>query len=50
MKLTAFSDHTLRVLMFLAVNRDRLATLVECTLADLVRAPRGLKALLVRTT
>ena len=29
MKLTTFSDYTLRVLMFLALNRDRLATIPE---------------------
>ena len=44
MKLTTFSDFTLRVLMFLALNRDRLgqivrvsegnAPIVECLSAD----------------
>ncbi len=29
MRLTTFSDYTLRVLMFLALNRDRLATIPE---------------------
>lgn len=29
MKLTTFSDYTLRVLMFLALNRDRLTTIPE---------------------
>ena len=29
MKLTTFSDYTLRVLMFLALNRERLATIPE---------------------
>ncbi|MGE5469055.1 MAG: RrF2 family transcriptional regulator [Ignavibacteria bacterium] len=29
MKLTTFSDYTLRVLMFLAINRDRLVTVPE---------------------
>lgn len=33
MKLTTFSDYTLRVLMFLAVNRDRLATIPEIAAA-----------------
>ncbi|MBK7768046.1 MAG: Rrf2 family transcriptional regulator [Sulfuritalea sp.] len=33
MKLTAFSDYTLRVLMFLALNRDRLATIPEIAAA-----------------
>ena len=29
MKLTSFSDYTLRVLMFLAIDRSRLATIPE---------------------
>lgn len=33
MKLTTFSDYTLRVLMFLAMNRDRLATIPEIAAA-----------------
>lgn len=33
MKLTSFSDYTLRVLMFLAINRDRLATIPEIAAA-----------------
>lgn len=33
MKLTAFSDYTLRVLMFLAVERGRLATIPEIAAA-----------------
>ncbi len=33
MKLTAFSDYTLRVLMFLAVQDDRLATIPEIAAA-----------------
>lgn len=33
MKLTTFSDYTLRVLMFLAVNRERLATIPEIATA-----------------
>lgn len=33
MKLTAFSDYTLRVLMFLALNRTRLATVPEIAAA-----------------
>jgi Rrf2 family nitric oxide-sensitive transcriptional repressor len=33
MRLTAFSDYTLRVLMFLALNRDRLATIPEIATA-----------------
>ena len=33
MKLTTFSDYTLRVLMFLALNRDRLATIPEVAAA-----------------
>ncbi|MCX7150670.1 MAG: Rrf2 family transcriptional regulator [Rhodocyclales bacterium] len=33
MKLTIFSDYTLRVLMFLALNRDRLATIPEIAAA-----------------
>lgn len=33
MKLTTFSDYTLRVLMFLAINRDRLATIPEIAAA-----------------
>jgi Rrf2 family nitric oxide-sensitive transcriptional repressor len=33
MKLTTFSDYTLRVLMFLALNRDRLATIPEIATA-----------------
>jgi Rrf2 family nitric oxide-sensitive transcriptional repressor len=33
MKLTTFSDYTLRVLMFLAINRDRLATIPEVAAA-----------------
>jgi len=33
MKLTAFSDYTLRVLMFLALNRTRLATIPEIAAA-----------------
>lgn len=33
MKLTTFSDYTLRVLMFLALNRDRLATIPEIAAA-----------------
>lgn len=33
MKLTAFSDYTLRVLMFLAINRTRLATIPEIAAA-----------------
>ena len=33
MRLTAFSDYTLRVLMFLALNRDRLATIPEIAAA-----------------
>lgn len=33
MKLTAFSDYTLRVLMYLAVERDRLATIPEIAAA-----------------
>jgi len=32
-KLTTFSDYTLRVLMFLALNRDRLATIPEIAAA-----------------
>jgi Rrf2 family nitric oxide-sensitive transcriptional repressor len=32
-KLTTFSDYSLRVLMFLALNRDRLATIPEIALA-----------------
>ena len=33
MRLTTFSDYTLRVLMFLALNRDRLATIPEIAAA-----------------
>ena len=33
MKLTTFSDYTLRVLTFLALNRDRLATIPEIAAA-----------------
>jgi len=33
MKLTTFSDYTLRVLMFLALNRERLATIPEVAAA-----------------
>ena len=33
MRLTTFSDYTLRVLMFLAVERDRLATIPEIAAA-----------------
>ena len=33
MKLTTFSDYTLRVLMFLASERDRLATIPEIAAA-----------------
>ena len=33
MKLTTFSDYTLRVLMFLALSRDRLATIPEIAAA-----------------
>jgi Rrf2 family nitric oxide-sensitive transcriptional repressor len=33
MKLTTFSDYTLRVLMFLALSRDRLATVPEIAAA-----------------
>lgn len=33
MKLTTFSDYTLRVLMFLAIERDRLATIPEIAAA-----------------
>lgn len=33
MKLTTFSDYTLRVLMFLAINPDRLATIPEVAAA-----------------
>lgn len=33
MKLTTFSDYTLRVLMFLALNRDRLSTIPEIAAA-----------------
>lgn len=33
MKLTTFSDYTLRVLMYLALNRDRLATIPEIAAA-----------------
>lgn len=33
MKLTTFSDYTLRVLMFLALNRERLATIPEIAAA-----------------
>lgn len=33
MKLTTFSDYTLRVLMFLALNRNRLATIPEIAAA-----------------
>lgn len=33
MKLTTFTDYTLRVLMFLAINRDRLATIPEVAAA-----------------
>ncbi len=33
MKLTTFSDYTLRVLMFLALNRGRLATIPEIAAA-----------------
>lgn len=33
MRLTTFSDYTLRVLMFLALNRDRLATIPEIATA-----------------
>lgn len=33
MKLTSFSDYTMRVLMFLALNRDRLATIPEIAAA-----------------
>mgnify|MGYP000856777395 CR=1 FL=1 len=33
MKLTSFSDYTLRVLMFLALNRERLATIPEIAAA-----------------
>jgi Rrf2 family nitric oxide-sensitive transcriptional repressor len=33
MKLTSFSDYTLRVLMFLALHRDRLATIPEIAAA-----------------
>jgi Rrf2 family nitric oxide-sensitive transcriptional repressor len=32
-RLTTFSDYSLRVLMFLALNRDRLATIPEIALA-----------------
>ncbi len=33
MRLTTFSDYSLRVLMFLALNRDRLATIPEIAAA-----------------
>lgn len=33
MKLTTFSDYTLRVLMYLALNRERLATIPEIAAA-----------------
>lgn len=33
MRLTTFSDYTLRVLMFLAIERDRLATIPEIAAA-----------------
>ncbi len=33
MRLTTFSDYTLRVLMYLAVNRERLATVAEIAAA-----------------
>lgn len=33
MKLTTFSDYTLRVLMYLAIDRDRLATIPEIAAA-----------------
>ncbi len=33
MRLTTFSDYTLRVLMFLALSRDRLATIPEIAVA-----------------
>lgn len=33
MKLTVFSDYTLRVLMFLAIERDRLSTIPEIAAA-----------------
>ena len=33
MRLTSFSDYTLRVLMYLALNRDRLATIPEVAAA-----------------
>ncbi|MDP2132008.1 MAG: Rrf2 family transcriptional regulator [Sulfuritalea sp.] len=33
MRLTTFSDYTLRVLMFLALNRERLATIPEIAAA-----------------
>lgn len=33
MKLTAFSDYTLRVLMYLAIERERLATIPEIAAA-----------------
>jgi len=33
MKLTTFSDYTLRVLMYLAIERDRLATIPEIAAA-----------------
>lgn len=33
MKLTSFSDYTLRVLMYLAIERDRLATIPEIATA-----------------
>lgn len=33
MKLTSFSDYTLRVLMYLAIERDRLATIPEIAAA-----------------
>ena len=33
MKLTTFSDYSLRVLMYLALNRERLATIPEIAAA-----------------
>ena len=42
MRLTAFSDYTLRVLMYLGLNRDRLSTIAEVARERIGSAPTRL--------